>query len=328
LYFRLPQPLPIVGVDREYPSAMTFVEQARRESAPGEPASGELAAGRPKAWIDIEKPFWWDVPVWLALGQVDSIGLANNHMARDKMYPDEAWGRPRDKKRYRPPLGNGEYTQDLYYQILNAGLRIPPSAGSASGVLPNPVGYNRVYVWVDKTQFSYDAWWEGLKAGRVIVTNGPLLRPLANGRLPGHVFQVPEGEKLQIDLEGNLDWRDKISYVEVIRNGQVAVSQRLDEWSKTGHFPPLEFTESGWFLIRIVAENDKTYRFVSTGPWYVEVGERTYSSRKAVQAFIDWIDERIAQIKLADPAQQKEVLAWQERAREWWTNRLEQATAE
>ena len=28
----------------------------------------------------------------------------------------------------------------IYYHLLNCGLRVPPSAGSASGVLPNPVG--------------------------------------------------------------------------------------------------------------------------------------------------------------------------------------------
>ena len=39
---------------------------------------------------------------------------------------------------------DGYWTQDIYYALLNCGLRIPPSAGSASGVLPNPVGYNRV----------------------------------------------------------------------------------------------------------------------------------------------------------------------------------------
>ncbi|HAK94366.1 MAG TPA: hypothetical protein DCM87_05035 [Planctomycetes bacterium] len=51
----------------------------------------------------------------------------------------------------------------------------PPSAGSASGVLPNPVGYNRVYVHVDG-ELTYAKWWEGLQAGRAFVTNGPLLR--------------------------------------------------------------------------------------------------------------------------------------------------------
>jgi hypothetical protein len=56
----------------------------------------------------------------------------------------EAWGKPRDSQRLPGPLGNGYWSQELYYHILNAGIRLPPSAGSASGVLPNPVGYNRV----------------------------------------------------------------------------------------------------------------------------------------------------------------------------------------
>ena len=134
-------------------------------------------------WIDIEKPFWWDVPTWLASGQVDSIGLANNHMNRRGMYEDEAWGRPRDAKRLPPPRGNGFWTQEIYYHILNCGLRIPPSAGSASGVLNNPVGYNRMYVQLDGA-LSYPGWWDGLRAGRVFVTNGPLRRVRADGQPP------------------------------------------------------------------------------------------------------------------------------------------------
>ncbi len=114
---------------------MNFFHEARRH---------------PGAWIDIEKPFWWDVPIWLASGRIDSIDLANNHMSRSQMYESEASGKPRDSKRFPPPKGNGYWSQEIYYHILDCGLRIPPSAGSASGVIPNPVGYNRVYVHVGK----------------------------------------------------------------------------------------------------------------------------------------------------------------------------------
>jgi hypothetical protein len=97
------------------------------------------------------------------------------------MYESEAW-KPRDTKRLEGPKGNGFWTQEIYYQILNSGLRLP-SAGSASGVLPNPVGYNRVYVYLDNS-FSYEKWWGGLRAGRSFVSNGPLLLCQANGKLP------------------------------------------------------------------------------------------------------------------------------------------------
>lgn len=36
---------------------------------------------------------------------------------------------------------------------------------------------------------TWDAWWEGLREGKVVVTNGPL-RPKVNGQPPGHVFQA------------------------------------------------------------------------------------------------------------------------------------------
>ena len=74
------------------------------------------------------------------------------------------------------PIGNGLWTQEIYYHALEAGIRIPPSAGSASGVLPNPVGYNRVYVHLGSQQLSADSWFGALSKGRCFVTNGPLLQ--------------------------------------------------------------------------------------------------------------------------------------------------------
>src|SRR4030095_6477054 len=126
---------------------------------------------------------------------VDSIGIAHNHMWRGGVLGNEAWGRPRDKDRYPDPLGNGLWTQDIYYHLLNCGIQLPPSAGSASGVLPNPVGYNRVYVKVEG-DCTYEKWRLGLNAGRCFVTNGPLLRCEASGKLPGSVLTLENGDRL------------------------------------------------------------------------------------------------------------------------------------
>src|SRR5262249_47039115 len=211
------------------------------------------------------------VPVWLASGQVNSIGLANNHMCRSQMYENEAWGKPRDVKRLPPPLGNGFWTQEIYYHVLNCGLRLPPSAGSASGVLPNPVGYNRVYVHTGK-DFSYDKWWQNLKAGRVFVTNGPLLRVQANGQLPGHVFSAEKDKEVKIEIKALLGGNDKVPALEIIRNGSVERTVPVEKLGKDGSLGTLTFTKSGWFLVRALADNKKTFRFASTGPYYVEIG--------------------------------------------------------
>jgi hypothetical protein len=313
LFFNLAAPLEIAGATREFPPSTKFLLAARQQG---------------RAWIDIEKPFWWDVPIWLASGKVDSIGLANNHMHRDGMLTNEAWGKPRDRGRFRDPHGNGQWSEEIYYHVLNSGLRIPPSAGSASGVLPNPVGYNRVYVWVDKKDFSYEAWWEAFKMGRVVVTNGPLIRPLANNRLPGHVFTAATGEEMDVEITLNLATRDPISYLDIVKDGRVVQSVRLDEVAKTGHLPPVHFTESGWVLVRAVTDVDKTYRFASTAPWYVEVGERPRISKGSAQFFLDWMNEYTAKLKFEDPDERRETLRFHNAARRFWEQRVADANAD
>lgn len=315
LYFNLPRPLEIAGAEREFPCSTRYLAEART---------------KPGAWIDAEKPFWWDFPLWLATGQIDSIGLAHNHHGRDATLDNEAWGKPRDAQRLRGPWGNGQWTQEIYFHALNCGLRIPPTAGSASGVLPNPVGYNRVYAFVGQ-DFSYEAWWEALRAGRVTVTNGPLLRPLVAGKLPGHVFTAQAGETLDLDVNLKLSTRDPIQYVEIIKNGRVEHSVPLDRLAQGHNLPRLKFDDSGWFLIRAVADVEPTYRFGCTGPYYVEFSDSPRPvSRRSAQFFLDWVDERTAALPelVKDEAQLMELLAAWRGAREFWQAKVEAADRE
>lgn len=312
LFFGLPSPLPIIGLDRDYPCGAAVMALAKKQ---------------PNVHIDAEKPFWWDFPVWVATGQVDSVGIANNHQQRSGMLDNEAWGRPRDKLRYASPWGNGRWSVDIYYHLLNCGLRIPPSAGSASGVLPNPPGYNRVYVHCGD-ELTWEKWWEGLRAGRVVITNGPMLRPSVEGHMPGHIFQGSQGQDLSLETSLNLATREKIDYLEIIRDGQVVEEVRLDQLAKReGKLPPLKFNSSGWFLIRAVTNAPKTFRFAMTGPYYVDFGKPRISRRSA-QFFVDWVLERQAQIKLSDPVKQERVMAYHLAAEKFWKDILSQANAD
>jgi len=240
----------------------------------------------------------------------------------------EAWGKPRDKSKYPDPHGNARWSLDIYYHLLNCGVRLPPSAGSASGVLPNPVGYNRVYVYCGD-DFSYQSWWEGLRAGQVVVTNGPLLQPRVNGELPGHVFAAPAGEEVVLEITLDIGFREKIEYIQIIRNGRVDREVRLDEYAKQrGRFPDVVFQESGWMLIRAITNNQKTFRFASSGPYYVEIGGQPRISRKSAQFFLDWVTERAARIKLNDAEQREQVIVYHRAARDFWRQRLDSATVE
>lgn len=308
LFFNLRAPLPIAGADREYPSPVVFARMAREHA---------------DAHIDIEKPFWWDVPTWLALGLADTIGLANNHMCRATMYESEAWGKPRDVERLPSPRGNGFWSQEIYYHVLNAGLRIPPSAGSAAGVLPNPIGYDRVYVYVDGA-LSYDAWWENLRAGHSFVTNGPLLRVTANGEAPGGVFS----DTTTVTIEAHLTTRDRVPALEIVHNGVVVQTIAVN-----GHDQRLQFEfapkEAGWFLVRAVADVPHTFRFAATAPFYVESpGRAPRISRASCRFFLDWVRERISGVAIDDPARREEVIAFHREAETFWSERLNAANAD
>lgn len=282
---------------------------------------------RAELWVDVPQPSAWDLPLWLAAGVVDSIELANRDLGRPPAAVAERAGMPRDRVRFAGPRGAGLWSQFIYYQALNAGFRIPPTAGSGSGESHNPVGCNRLYVYAGD-ELSYEGWWEGLRAGRVVVTNGPLIQPIVAGKRPGHVFRAAAGQALDFDVNLNLTTRDPISYLEIVKNGQVEEAVRIDEWARHGgRLPALSFDESGWFLVRAVTDVDKTYRFASTGPYYVEIGDRPHISRGACQFFLDWLDERIKSLSSGGKASPS-ALAPFDAARAYWQRRLDEATAE
>ena len=165
-------------------------------------------------------------------------------------------------------------------------------------------------------------------AGQVVVTNGPLLRPTIEGELPGHVFQAEAGATFDFQIGLSVSTRDPISYLEIIKDGQVADSIRFDEYARSGKLPNLHFDRSGWFLVRAITDVGKTFRFAMTGPYYVEIGYKPRVSKKAAQFFLDWLDERAKQIHLDDPQQQREVLDIQRKARDFWQQTLSKANAD
>ena len=74
---------------RWFPPGIEFIHQAKQQRYYKE--------GFP--WVDVEKPFWWEVPVVMALTPPDSIGLLHNHFNQYGILSNEAWGRPPRRER-------------------------------------------------------------------------------------------------------------------------------------------------------------------------------------------------------------------------------------
>ena len=146
LVFQLDAPLAVNQPPGELPGPLDFPTQARQH---------------PHVHIDLPSPFAWDMPLWVSAGQIDSIGVASATCGRTGRWTrNRARGIAIDCCFPRP---TGSAAGQRPFTITCSTVACASAhAGSGSGVQPNPVGYNRVYVHCGK-ELTYDKWWEGLR---------------------------------------------------------------------------------------------------------------------------------------------------------------------
>ena len=73
--------------------------------------------------------------------------------------------------------------------------------------------------------------------------------------------------------------------------------------------PKVNFTESGWMLVRVVTKNQDAYRFTSSAPIYVSVGDQPIQKKESIHFFLDWITERGKQVARSNDPAKTESLA-------------------
>ena len=112
-----------------------------------------------------------------------------------------------------------------YYALLDCGFRLRPTAGTASGVHPVPLGFGRVYVHLDGG-LDAAAWLRGLDAGRSFVTTGPMLFVTLDGHDPGHRFEQTDVAAREYRLTGSAEGPVPLERIEVVVNGEVAWTLR------------------------------------------------------------------------------------------------------
>jgi hypothetical protein len=263
-----------LGVDgRWFPAGLQFIEQAKKQRY--------VATGFP--WLDCEKPFWWETPVVMAISPCDSMGVLHNHFNQYGINDSEAWGRPRDKQKYPERQGFVEASLDLYYRYLNLGFRLPPSAGSASGVLPNPAGYNRIYVHLEEP-FSVEAYYRNLRQGRSFVTNGPML-----------FFDAAEQPGGKVRLTVDVVSREPLDRIEIVANGKVLETFEAPD-NKTEFRTTMEMQEglNSWVAARCFTRNGDTIRMAHSRPVYLK---GRWNMQEDAVFFMRWIDELIEQTR-------------------------------
>ncbi len=285
-----------------------------------------MAKEQPGTFAEIQRLWARDVPIWLASGKIDGVQWLSDHLTVEGEGATRVVAPPNiDQAMYKGPRGPGRIVEQIYWQMLESGLRIPPTAGSGFGKAPSPLGYNRVVVMNGNPDPA--AWWQSLRDGQSFVTNGPLLRASINECLPGNVF-VSDEQAIELDIDLQLTVADPVEYLDVVFNGRTLYQARLDEYAKQGGKIPAQVVkESGWLVIRVVTERDFTYRIASTAPFYFEFRGVPRISREAVAFFQAWLERSEQQIA-AEPNQSRSAAQpYISSAKRFWAERFEQANA-
>ena len=230
-----------------------------------------------------------------------------------------------DELKFKDARGVGRLSEFLYWQMLEAGLRLTPTAGSDFAFNDTHLGYNRVYIFSEEEP-TKSTWWHAITKGRTMVTNGPLLRASVNALPPGSVQASYRGQPIPLDIVVLLSVRDPVDYLDVIFNGETIYSAKLEDHYKRGEFPTLEIEQSGWLVIRVVTANEKGYRLATTAPFYFEFDGKPRVSRRAVTFFERWLAKSKAAITLSNELEQLAPRIAQ--AEEYWTSRRELSNTE
>ncbi len=316
--------------DQRVGSGLLFHGYTPSKESQQQPSSqliAECKAADANNLVEIQDCCARDVPLWLATQQIDLVQVLS-HAQRPNSSVNLDSVRNPDPIRFADKQGYGRLAEYIYWQMLESGHRLPPSAGSGFGnsAWETHLGYNRVYVGLDG-EASIDQWWKALREGKSFITNGPLLRARVNGNLPGYVFRFAKGEQIDLHIDLVLTVRDPVDYLDVVFNGKKIYEARLEDHAKRGEFPPLTIKESGWLLIRVVTGHESSYRMATTAPFYFEADGQNRLSRSACQFFATWLEE-IRQEFEGDPAVWESQRAFVMQAQRYWNERLANATSD
>jgi hypothetical protein len=248
--------------------------------------------------LELDKHNWPWSTMLVPIMNIDLFELANNHMWRTEFafskFGEAApeYMKVETNSRGFTEFGWIDYGFKNYYTLLNCGFRLRPTAGTASGVHPVPLGFGRVYVKL-KGGFDYEMWMQGLDEGRSFVTTGPMLFVTVNGFDPGQTFIKSNKQTTTCSIEGTTQSAYPLGRIEIVVNGLVAktikarnIQMPSGAWSGKIN-EKIDVSSSCWIAVRCFESRaDGRIRFAHTGPFHVEVKGKPLRPRKEEIGFL------------------------------------------
>lgn len=178
---------------------------------------------------------------------------------------------------------------DELYRALDLGVKLAPTAGSDYPYLDLP-GEVRSYVRVEG-EFTADRWYEGLRAGRTFVTNGPMLELDVDGHGMGAELAVARGSRVRVRARAELNPDlGRLSQLQVVVHGAVA-AQAVSNEGATELVVDHELANgrSVWLAARALGEGPTGVSLLAhSAPVYLIVDDAPFWNRATVPQIVEW----------------------------------------
>ena len=159
-----------------------------------------------------------------------------------------------------------------WYDALNIGERVVPTAGTDYPCLADLPGRERFYTKLD-APLTLSSWLEAVHRGRTFITNGPALEFSIDGRLPGDDILLPAPAIVQIKTRVRFDPdRDHVDRLEIVQAGRVVATSRAAVRGEITLDTAVPISESTWLAARASGEkvNERPAGSVEAFVRYVE----------------------------------------------------------
>lgn len=165
----------------------------------------------------------------------------------------------------------------VWYELLNLGFRIAPSAGTDFPCIPSTPGRERVYVQVDG-ELSRQSFVAGFRSGRTFVTNGPVLEFRAGDAGIGDEIRLDGPGQIRVTGSVRFDpERDDVTALELVKGGRVIHSETTPvargQLALTFDVP---FERSSWLGLRASGSklDEAPYRPLDVPDWALDLTAR------------------------------------------------------
>lgn len=181
---------------------------------------------------------------------------------------------------------------EIWYNFLNLGFQLTPVSGSDFPYFNQP-GAERTYANV-LGKFTPQGWYDALAAGRVFVSNGPMLTFTIDDQPMGATIDAAPGQALVVSASVRINPDiDRLDRLELVKYGEVIASVVADGDATELVLDQTVIVDEGmWLAVRAYG---KARGLAHSSPIYVHLGKHgSWSCDKApatLERIHSWLDE-------------------------------------